>query len=418
MFPIAALAAGFLAWERLRPARPLPAVPGWAARVLLANLAQLAIVLAVGPLCERVARPLLPLDALPDAVAAGAVYLLSTLIWYGWHRARHESRALWLGLHQLHHSPARIEVAMAFYKHPLEQVANALLSGAIAGPLFGLSPTAAVVYAFLSAGAEFVYHSNVRTPRWLGYFVQRPEMHRVHHARGRHASNYSDLPLWDLLFGTFENPETMDGECGFLPEQEARVGAMLLFQDVVARRRTRARELAVAGLVMVGLASVGGTLLTPLAPRFGPALAAVGKLTLASPFPKVFCAMDPAPGDPAPGDPAAGPTGRAEPWAYERVVTVTLADGTARTFPFDAAVAAHPVGPYKLRNAYGAAVAYGPWLPDATVRAVLHHAVCVDPTFRPALGLPADTAPRHVSVESRPAPGLPGPVRLVEVSCS
>jgi sterol desaturase/sphingolipid hydroxylase (fatty acid hydroxylase superfamily) len=411
MFPIAALAAGFLTWERLAPARALPAVPGWTLRLVLANLVQLAVVLAVGPLCARVATPLLPLDGLPDGLAGGAVYLLSTLLWYGWHRARHQSRALWLGLHQLHHSPARIEVAMAFYKHPLEQIANAVLSGAIAGPLFGLSPAAALAYAALSATAEFVYHSNVRTPRWLGYLMQRPEMHRVHHARGQHTCNYSDLPLWDLLFGTFHNPETMDDACGFEPEQEARVGAMLLFQDVVARRRTRPRQLGLALLVGIGLASVGGTLLTPLAPRAGPAVAGLGKLTLASPFPKVFSAMDPAPGD-APGD------GRAEPWAYERVVTVTLADGATRTVPFDAAVAAHPVGPYMLRNAYGAAVAYGPWLPDETVAAVLHHAVCVDTTFRPALGLAPDAPPARVTIDARPAPGLAGPVRHLEVSCS
>jgi sterol desaturase/sphingolipid hydroxylase (fatty acid hydroxylase superfamily) len=414
MFPIAALAAGFLAWERLAPARPLPRVPGWALRVALTNAMQLAAVLAVGPLCARVVSPLVPLDGLPDVVAGLGVYLLSTFVWYVWHRARHESRALWLGLHQLHHSPSRIEVAMAFYKHPLEQVANALLSGAIAGPLFGLSPAAAVAYAALSAAAEFVYHSNVRTPRWLGYIVQRPEMHRVHHARGRHASNYSDLPLWDMLFGTFDNPATMDTACGFEPAQEARLGAMLLFQDVVARRATRPRQLALAGLLGVGLASVGGTLLTPLAPRAGPALAGLGKLTLASPFPKVFSAMDAAPGDPLPA--AGTPTGRPEPWAYDRVVTVTLADGTTRTFPFDAAVAAHPVGPYKLRNAYGAAVAYGPWLPDGTVAAVLHHAVCVDPTFRPALGL--DAPPIRASIDARPAPGLPGPARHVEVACA
>jgi sterol desaturase/sphingolipid hydroxylase (fatty acid hydroxylase superfamily) len=406
MLVIAALAAGFFTWERLAPARALPTVPGWTVRLLVANALQLVVVLAVGPLCARVTQPLLPLDAMPDPVAAGAVYLLSTFIWYVWHRARHESRALWLGLHQLHHSPARIEVAMAFYKHPLEQVANALLSGAIAGPLFGLSPGAAVGYAALSAAAEFVYHCNVKTPRWLGYFVQRPEMHRVHHARDRHTSNYSDLPLWDMLFGTFDNPATMDDACGFEPHQEARVGAMVLFQDVVSRTRTSARRLALAGLLLVGLSAVGGTLLTPLAPRLGPALAGLGKLSLASPFPKVFSAMDARPGEP----------GGVEPWAYQRTVTLTLDDGTTHVLPFDAAITGDPVGPYMLRNAYGAAVAYGPWMPDDTVAAVLHHAVCVDPTFRPALGL--DGPPARFTIDAVPGPGLPGPARHVEVTCS
>lgn len=411
MFPIAAIAAGFLTWERLAPARALPEVPGWTLRLVLTNLLQLACVLAVGPLCAKVAAPLLPLDGWSPVVAGGVVYLLSTFVWYVWHRARHESRALWLGLHQLHHSPSRIEVGMAFYKHPLEQLANALLSGAIAGPLFGLSPHAALVYAVLSATAEFVYHANVRTPRWLGWFVQRPEMHRVHHARGQHTCNYSDLPLWDMLFGTYANPERMDEDCGFEPHQESRFAAMMVFQDVVARPRTTPRQLALAGLIVVGLASVGGTLVTPLAPRAGPVIAGLGKLTLASPFPKVFCGMDPAPGDPA----RAVQGGRTEPWAYQRTVTITLQDGSERQLPFDAAIAAHPVGPYMLRNAYGAAVAYGPWMPDATVQAVLHHAVCVDPTFRPALGL--DAPPRRIRIDAVPGEGLPGPARHLEVTC-
>lgn len=412
MFPIAALAAGFYTWEKLAPARPLPAVPGWTLRLLLANAMQLAVVLAVGPLCARVAAPLIPLDGLPPALAGGAVYLLSTLVWYLWHRARHESRALWLGFHQLHHSPARIEVAMAFYKHPLEQVANALLSAAIAGPLFGLSAPAAVAYAALSAAAEFVYHCNVRTPRWLGYLVQRPEMHRVHHARGQHTCNYSDLPLWDLLGGTFHNPAEMEDECGFEPAQEARVGAMLAFQDVQAHARTTPRQAGLAALVTLGLAAVGGTVLTPLMPRVGPVIAGLGKLSLASPFPKVFSAM-------APPTAGATPSGRPgeEPWAYERLATVTYADGATRSFAFDAAVAAHPVGPYMLRNAYGAAVAYGPWMPDDTVAAVLHHAVCVDPTFRPALVGDHAAPVVGVSLTSAPGPGLAGPSRSLEVSC-
>jgi sterol desaturase/sphingolipid hydroxylase (fatty acid hydroxylase superfamily) len=57
-------------------------------------------------------------------------------------------------------------------------------------------------------------------------------MHQVHHARGVHALNYGDLPLWDMLFGTYENPETFEGECGFTEDRELRVGAMLRGRDV------------------------------------------------------------------------------------------------------------------------------------------------------------------------------------------
>ncbi|MBX9460149.1 MAG: sterol desaturase family protein [Brevundimonas sp.] len=71
----------------------------------------------------------------------------------------------------------------------------------------------------------------MRSPWWLGFFVQRPEMHRVHHERGVHANNYG-LPLWDILFGTWRNPRTAPGECGFTEDKERMIGQMLLLKDV------------------------------------------------------------------------------------------------------------------------------------------------------------------------------------------
>jgi len=40
----------------------------------------------------------------------------------------------------------------------------------------------------------------------MGYFIQRPEAHCVHHRLGFHYHNFADLSLWDMLFGTFRNP--------------------------------------------------------------------------------------------------------------------------------------------------------------------------------------------------------------------
>jgi sterol desaturase/sphingolipid hydroxylase (fatty acid hydroxylase superfamily) len=77
-------------------------------------------------------------------------------------------------------------------------------------------------------------HANVRTPRWLGYVVQRPESHSRHHARGVHAGNYSDLPIFDLLFGTFDNPPAFAKRAGFYDGASARVAEMLSFRDVAA----------------------------------------------------------------------------------------------------------------------------------------------------------------------------------------
>jgi sterol desaturase/sphingolipid hydroxylase (fatty acid hydroxylase superfamily) len=75
-------------------------------------------------------------------------------------------------------------------------------------------------------------HSNIRTPQWLGYIVQRPESHTHHHARGIHRNNYSDLPLFDIIFGTFRNPATFEHETGFYNGASKRMWDMLRARDV------------------------------------------------------------------------------------------------------------------------------------------------------------------------------------------
>jgi sterol desaturase/sphingolipid hydroxylase (fatty acid hydroxylase superfamily) len=98
--------------------------------------------------------------------------------------------------------------------------------------LLGLDTKAAAVYTAFTALGEFFYHTNVRTPQWVGYLFQRPEMHRIHHEKDKHRNNYGDIVWWDMLFGTYQNPPTWDGECGFTEEREQQLGAMLAFQDV------------------------------------------------------------------------------------------------------------------------------------------------------------------------------------------
>nr|MCH9764589.1 sterol desaturase family protein [Alphaproteobacteria bacterium] len=84
----------------------------------------------------------------------------------------------------------------------------------------------------LTGLAELFYHWNIKTPYWLGFVVQRPESHCVHHQMGWHAQNYSDLPIWDMLFGTFHNPRTFDRSCGFEGNKELQLGEMLLGEDM------------------------------------------------------------------------------------------------------------------------------------------------------------------------------------------
>jgi len=82
-----------------------------------------------------------------------------------------------------------------------------------------------------------IYHWNIKTPYWMGFIFQRPEMHLVHHKEGWHHNNYSDLPIWDMLFGTFANPRKFEAKCGFKDERELKVLEMLRFEDVNPRAK-------------------------------------------------------------------------------------------------------------------------------------------------------------------------------------
>lgn len=170
-------------------------------------------------------------QGVPDFVVGLLSFLTTSLLFYWWHRATHRWDFLWRNVHQLHHSALRIEALTAFFAHPLETVSAALITCFSSYIVFGASSLAAAWALLLTAVFDLYLHSDTHSPRWLGYIVQRPEMHRVHHAYGHHAQNYG-LPIWDILFGTWHNPTEPVLRCGFDEEKSARIHAMLLGQDV------------------------------------------------------------------------------------------------------------------------------------------------------------------------------------------
>ena len=225
-----------IACEMHHPGRSWPGVAGWWLRAALLNGVQVGMVYAAGRLWDDWMLRHRPWAADRLGVAGGAVigYLAITFVYYWWHRWRHQSDFLWRWFHQVHHSPQRIEVVTSFYKHPFELVANSVLSSAILYLVVGVGPQAAASAILLSGLAELFYHWNVPTPYWLGFLVQRPESHCIHHQEGLHSYNYADLPLWDMLFGTFHNPRRWQARCGFGSEGEHRLAEMLLGKDVNA----------------------------------------------------------------------------------------------------------------------------------------------------------------------------------------
>jgi sterol desaturase/sphingolipid hydroxylase (fatty acid hydroxylase superfamily) len=78
-------------------------------------------------------------------------------------------------------------------------------------------------------------HANIKTPRWIGYLIQRPESHSIHHGRGIHAYNYSGLPIYDILFGTFKNPKDYVNETGFYDGASSQILEMMQFKDISSK---------------------------------------------------------------------------------------------------------------------------------------------------------------------------------------
>ncbi len=235
IFVLVLIAGLMVIIERVWPGQKLPTVRLWWLRIALVNAVQLGIVILAGISWDRwlASASLLHLtDHFGLWLSAVIAYVVSTFIYYFWHRVRHESSFFWRLCHQLHHSPQRIEVLASFYKHPVEILINSILSALIIYSLLGLSVEAASIYTAFTAIAEYFYHWNVHTPRWLGWLIQRPESHRVHHQFKHHSQNYSDLPIWDWMFGTLKNPVKSPRRCGFETQREQRVAEMLIFRDV------------------------------------------------------------------------------------------------------------------------------------------------------------------------------------------
>jgi sterol desaturase/sphingolipid hydroxylase (fatty acid hydroxylase superfamily) len=231
---IIAMYAGLMIWEALFPARKLPAMRFWK----LKGMAFFAFFFYLSSYLPLITDPFLSQYRLVEmsslSVLSGALLgiLLYELGAYVYHWALHRFDFLWRGLHQMHHSAERLDTYSAFIFSPLDMIGWTAL-GSICFALFvGLSPQAITVVLLVTNFLAIFQHANVRTPQWLGYIIQRPESHAVHHGRGIHKFNYSDLPLYDILFGTFCNPKSYENETGFYEGASDRIGAMLMFKDV------------------------------------------------------------------------------------------------------------------------------------------------------------------------------------------
>jgi sterol desaturase/sphingolipid hydroxylase (fatty acid hydroxylase superfamily) len=231
LIPVTFLA--LFALERIFPARPLPKVGWWVLKGFICFVlfgALNAIVPAT--IAEQVTKRVTPVN-LEFLGFGGTVVVLvaSDAVSYWVHRFLHRVHFVWRWTHQMHHSAERFDVLGAVYFHPLDAAVQIGVPTLFVA-LLGVTPNAAALAGFIGFFVATFQHLNVKTPKWLGYVVLRPEQHSLHHQRNLHAYNYGNFAFMDLLFGTFRNPEGFSAEQGFWDGASAKVGSMLIGRDV------------------------------------------------------------------------------------------------------------------------------------------------------------------------------------------
>jgi sterol desaturase/sphingolipid hydroxylase (fatty acid hydroxylase superfamily) len=145
----------------------------------------------------------------PRLVQLGEAILIANVGGYIGHRMSHQIPFLWR-FHSVHHSISEMDWLAAARVHPLDQIVTKAL---IIVPLYMLGYSKATLGAYIGLAtvhAVFI-HANVRIRfgplRWL---IGSPEFHHWHHSADPEAHNKNfagELPLLDLLFGTFYLPK-------------------------------------------------------------------------------------------------------------------------------------------------------------------------------------------------------------------
>lgn len=225
-----ALFAGLLLLEKVRPARSFPLHKAW-----FVHWCALTLFSAIWLIGLTIAWLKIPpvwqfLTDMATWTAALLMYAYYSFVAYWYHRIRHSNRVLWHYVHYMHHAPTHMDVRVTFWRHPLEMLLDSLVV-LIIGKLLGASVGAFLGVLLMESILEMFHHSNLHTPKWLrclGYVIQLPEQHLVHHQKGLHRWNYGAITLWDSLFGTVRIPDEWRAQLG-LPEA-AKTRKLLLFE--------------------------------------------------------------------------------------------------------------------------------------------------------------------------------------------
>ena len=233
-----AIFGGLMLWESLFPARKLPKMKFWRLRGIAFFIVYVFLTTYVPLIWDDffASYQLMDLSSLNLFIQVMLGVFLFELVQYGWHIGMHKSDFLFRVSHQMHHSVERLDAPSAFIFSVNDMIGLSLVGSVSFALIMGLAPQAITIIILSLTFLGIFQHSNINTPRWLGYIIQRPESHTVHHAKGLHKYNYTDLPIIDMLFGTFKNPKSFEHETGYYLGASNRILDMLRFKDVTSRK--------------------------------------------------------------------------------------------------------------------------------------------------------------------------------------
>ncbi len=220
--------------ESVIPARQLPTIKGWKLRALISFLLYFYLASYLPLIWDKylIQFQLIDISNMNTSISVLFGVFVFELFIYIWHRTMHNSKWLWLGFHQMHHSAEIVDVFGAYYFSPLDMIGFTIIASLSLVLFVGLSPQSTTYVLYITTFLAIFQHTNIKTPQWLGYFIQRPESHSIHHQKDVHAYNYSDLPIFDIIFRTFNNPKEFAKETGFYKGASSRIVDMLIFKDV------------------------------------------------------------------------------------------------------------------------------------------------------------------------------------------
>jgi sterol desaturase/sphingolipid hydroxylase (fatty acid hydroxylase superfamily) len=262
----------FAVLERLRPVGRAPALRLYALNVLIAAITA-AIAGPVGILADVAAghlRHLLswkPVEfALPDGGTSflhSALPLAGTVViavilhetWFYWaHRLEHAAPILWR-FHRLHHSDENMNASTFQRDHVAQQIYRSFFAILTLGLVFDLdlkqAGTASLAYALFTTLWSMFYHSATRVRLgWLDRILVTPQVHRLHHSSNpaHFNRNFADnLPIFDIVFGTYEAPKPGDfpptGLSDWTPRNPWAAQALPIVEAArLLQRRTDRRE--------------------------------------------------------------------------------------------------------------------------------------------------------------------------------